>query len=293
MLDLLSLKLFVACVEVGSLSRVSKQHHIALAALSRRITLLEEQYGIQLLERTGRGVKPTNAGLTLYKRSHEIFEKIHITQVDLKDYLDGKKGEVSIIVSTSAINYQLPKQLRNFSFAHPDIRLEIDEAFTSEIIDSIRNHTHEIGIMLKSDLVDDLETIFYHEDELVIVTDQSIKFNQEQISFEQISSFEFILMDGSAAISKVLSQAAAKLDTALRIRVRVSSFETACRMIEAGFGIGIVPLKVAEQCKKTMNLKYYKLSEQWSKREFQICYLKNRKLSSVASKLLYYLQQNE
>ncbi|AZC01479.1 LysR family transcriptional regulator (plasmid) [Acinetobacter pittii] len=73
MLDLLSLKLFIACVDTGSLTRVSKEQYIALAALSRRITLLEEHYGVILLERTGRGVKATDAGLTLYKKAHDIF----------------------------------------------------------------------------------------------------------------------------------------------------------------------------------------------------------------------------
>jgi DNA-binding transcriptional LysR family regulator len=293
MLDLLSLKLFVSCVDLGSLSNVSKEHHIALAALSRRIILLEDNYGVQLLDRTGRGVKPTNAGIALYKHAHEIFEKIRITQADLNDYVDGKKGKVSIILSTSIINYDLPKQLREFSRVHPHIRLEIDEAFTSKAIDSVRSHKHELGILLKSNFIEDMTTIPYGVDELVIVSYFNITFTGVKIRFKDIVNYDFVLMDGMTAISKELSQAALALDHILKVRVRVSSFETVCRMVEAGFGIGIIPIKIAKQCAKIMDIRVYKLDEEWAKREFFICYLNSKTLSSSSEKLIQHLMNLE
>lgn len=292
MLDLLSLKLFIACVDTGSLTRVSKEQYIALAALNRRITLLEEHYGVILLERTGRGVKATDAGLTLYKKAHDIFEQVHLTEADVSDYLNGKKGSVSIIASTSAITYQLPKHLSQFGSIHPDIRVEIAEAFTREVIESIRSHKHELGIIIKTNYIDDLVTIPYYQDELVIVAPTSITFPSPKIKFEEITSHDFILMDGSTAISTLLSSSASKLGKIIRVRVQVNSFETVYRMVEAGFGIGIIPRKIAQQFTRSMDIHCYSIDENWSTREILICYSANRTLSIAAQKLVNYLENN-
>lgn len=290
MLDLVSLKLFIACVNSNSLTQVSKEHHIALAALSRRIHLLEEYYGVQLLNRTGRGVKATDAGLTLFKKAHDIFEQIHLTQADVSDYLHGKKGSVSIIASTSAITSQLPKHLNQFSKHNPDIRIEISEAFTTEVIEAIRSHKHELGIIINTNYIDDLTTLPYYKDELVVIAPQNIQFSSSKIKFQEITTHDFVLMDGSTAISKLLSSSASKLDQVIRVRVQVASFETVCRMVEAGFGLGVIPKKIALQFTKTMDIHFFEIDEEWSTREILICYNPSRPLSIAAKKLLEYLE---
>lgn len=291
MLDLLSLKLFVECVNVGSLTRVAKEQHIALAALSRRMTLLEEHYGVSLLQRTGRGVKATDAGYTLLKKAHDIFQQVNLTQADLGDFHFGKKGSVSIIASTSAITYHLPLQLSHFNAENPDIRVEIDEGFTEEILDALRNHRHELGIIIQTALIEDLVSVPYDSDELVLVTANKAQFSSTKIHFEEFSSCDFVLMDGSTAISKLVLSAANKLGKIIRIRVRVSSFESVCRMVEAGFGVGVIPKKIATQFSQTMNIDYVEIDEPWSTRELLLCYSNSRKLSLAAEKLLQFLSQ--
>ena len=289
MLDLVSLKLFVACVNVGSLSRVAKEQHIALAALSRRMTLLEEHYGVQLLQRTGRGVKVTDAGYTLFKKAHDIFAQINLTQADIEDYHFGKKGSVSIIASTSAVTYHLPLQLSQFNQENPDIRVEIAEAFTDEILESLRSHRHELGIIVKTAHMEDLITIPYDTDELVIVSSKKMNFHSSRINFEEFLSYDFVLMDDSTAINKLVLAAANKLGKIVRVRVRVSSFESVCRMVEAGFGIGIIPKKIAMQFAQTMKIDFFEITEPWAARELLVCYTNTRTLSIAAEKLLQFL----
>lgn len=291
MLDLLSLKLFIECVNVGSLTRVAKEQHIALAALSRRMTLLEEHYGVTLLQRTGRGVKVTDAGQTLFKKAHDIFAQVNLTQAEIEDFYYGKKGSVSIIASTSAITYQLPRQLSHFNLEHPDIRVEIDESFTEEILESLRSHRHELGIVIKTALTNDLISVPYDSDELVLVKAKKQQFSSNRIHFDEFVSCDFVLMDGSTAISKLIINSASKLGKIIRIRVRVSSFESVCRMVEAGFGVGVIPKKIAIQFSQTMNIDYVEIDEPWSTRELLLCYADGRKLSLAAEKMLQFLTQ--
>src|SRR5690625_86298 len=58
-----SLKLFLAVMEYGTIAAAAKEHHIAAAAISKRISELEEHLNVTLLIRTNKGVKPTSAVL--------------------------------------------------------------------------------------------------------------------------------------------------------------------------------------------------------------------------------------
>ena len=98
-------------------------------------------------------------------------------------------------------------------------------------------------------------------------------------------------MEGSTTISKIVMNAALKLGKVIRIRVRVSSFETICRMVEAGFGLSVIPKKVALDCAKIMQINCYVLNEEWSKRQFFICHLKDKALTLAEQRLLVCLEE--
>lgn len=61
-MELRQLRYFTVVAKLGSISQAAQELHIAQPALTRQIQKLEEDVGVILLERTGRGVKPTDAG---------------------------------------------------------------------------------------------------------------------------------------------------------------------------------------------------------------------------------------
>jgi DNA-binding transcriptional LysR family regulator len=86
--DLISLALFLRAVETKSLSKAAEQSHIALAAASRRIVLLEHRYHVQLLYRSSQGVQATPAGIALAAHARKIIEQAERLQADLSDLLE-------------------------------------------------------------------------------------------------------------------------------------------------------------------------------------------------------------
>lgn len=81
-----------------------------------------------LLTRTGRGVTPMPAGLALFGHAHAILRRVDIARGDLADYARGLVRHVLLHASTSALAHFLPGDLAAFSEAHPDIRVEVQEA---------------------------------------------------------------------------------------------------------------------------------------------------------------------
>src|SRR2546423_14043086 len=90
--DISSLALFIRVAELKSITKAAAASHIALAALSRRISQLEEQFGVQLLHRSARGVELTPAGAALLFHARQMMEKGDAMRAEISDYSKSAKG---------------------------------------------------------------------------------------------------------------------------------------------------------------------------------------------------------
>jgi LysR family nitrogen assimilation transcriptional regulator len=75
-MELRSLRYFIKIVEFGSLSRAADALFIAQPSLSHQVALLEEEFGVRLLDRGSKGVKPTAAGIALYRCAVSIARQL-------------------------------------------------------------------------------------------------------------------------------------------------------------------------------------------------------------------------
>ncbi|MGH8355573.1 MAG: LysR family transcriptional regulator [Pseudomonas sp.] len=83
-LPLNALRAFEAAARLGSMSKAGAELHVTHGAVSRQIRALEEQLGVPLFSKEGRGVKLTEAGLRLREASSEAFERLRSVCADLK-----------------------------------------------------------------------------------------------------------------------------------------------------------------------------------------------------------------
>lgn len=95
-MDAQLLQRFVAVVESGSLNKAAKQLRISQPSLSRSIQLLEEQYAVELLRRTSRGIMPTAFGQAVFRRAKLVQAELR----HLQDEIDGLRnlavGEINV-----------------------------------------------------------------------------------------------------------------------------------------------------------------------------------------------------
>jgi LysR family nitrogen assimilation transcriptional regulator len=75
-MELRQLRYFVAVVDCGSLSRAASMVHIVQSALSQQMAQLEDELGVQLLQRSVRGVVATDAGLAFYRHAQQVLRLI-------------------------------------------------------------------------------------------------------------------------------------------------------------------------------------------------------------------------
>ena len=284
--DLVSLALFVRALETKSLSKAAEQSHLALAAASRRIALLEHRYRVQLLYRSSRGVEPTPAGIALAAHARRMIEESEKLQADLADYAKGIKGHIRIKANTSAITQYLPTDLAQFALDHPEVKLELEECRSVEIVQALREGRADIGVVMDGGDLEGLRSFAYRQDRLVAVVPRGHELRARKVAFVQLLKYDLVGLDSSAAMMRLLGAAALEAQQPLRLRMQVMSFEAVCKLVQAGMGIGVLPEVAARDFVPIMGLRLIRLTDAWADRWMHVCIRNLESLPAVGRKFV-------
>lgn len=288
--DIDSLALFVRAAELRSLTKAAEASHIGLAAASRRMALLEHRFKTPLLERSPRGVELTPAGVSLLPHAKALLLEMNQMQAEMRDHADGRKGALRILANTSVMTESLPADLAGFARLNPDVRLVVQERWSSEIVRSLLAAEADIGIVVEGLNTEGLEISPYRTDQIAVVMLATHPLaSVPDMKFADVLEDDLIALESGSSMMRLLAEQAVIAERTLQLRIQVRSFEAVCRMVHAGLGIGILPFEGASVLGKGLGLAVRPLSEEWAVRKMLVCVRKERASNSSVAKLLDYL----
>ena len=287
--DLVSRALFVRIAETRSITKAAEASHIALAAASRRVAQLEDQFGVQLLFRTARGVEPTPAGNALLIHARQMLAQADEMRAEIADYSKGVKGMVRIQANASALAQYLPDDLATFAARHPAIKVSLSEERSGAIADAVHAGTADVGIVMEGADAAGLQLYEYRTDTLCAVLPRKHPVRAKQLEFARLLDHDFVGLESNTVISQILLQQAARAGKPLRLRVQVKSFDVVARMVQAGLGIGVLPEAAARAFAGHMGLRLVGLTDPWALRRMYVCVRKDVPLPVPAKQLVEHL----
>ncbi|WP_159915686.1 LysR substrate-binding domain-containing protein [Pantoea sp. 18069] len=289
-LDLTDLRLFLNVHEAGTITGGAGRSHMTLASASERIRGMEDALGVALLLRARRGVQVTPAGRTLVHHARLVLQQMDRLQGELAEYGGGLKGHVRLLCNTSALSEHLPQVLGSFLARHPGISVDLEERPSGEIVDALRNAVCDIGMVSDSVDLAGLETFAFRADPLVLVVPRAHALAQRTaIGLSEVVDMAFVgLVDGSA-LQAHITQHARRLGKRLSYRIRLRSFESVCRMVGEGIGVGIVPQAVAARSARAAKVKRIALTDAWAARNLVLCVRDLEALPAPAQQLVQHL----
>lgn len=289
MSDLVSLKLFVRAAEKGSLSEAARLSNLAIAAASRRIANLEHRYRVMLFQRTRQGMTLTPAGQAFLANARALLDQAQAMDAEMADFAGGVRGTIRIQTNPSAIIQFLPADLAAFATERPDIRLDLAEHVSSFIVENILGERADLGIVIAGTQTHQLETLPYRRDRLALLAPLGLLGERENIPFSEVQDQDFVGLLETTAVTQTLISEAAKADRKLRLRMQVRSFDGVCRMVEAGFGLGVLPEIAARGFARSMRLDVVPLADDWAVRSMLICLAPNPRVSRLTRSLAEHL----
>ncbi|KJH80774.1 LysR family transcriptional regulator [Stutzerimonas stutzeri] len=292
--DFVTLRLFVAVADERSLTRAAEREHLALAAVSKRISDLEDQLGVSLLYRQPKGVELTPAGHALLHHARNLLDGLQQMDADLSEFSQGVKGHVRIHANTSAVIEFLPEDLSAFARLHPEVKIDLEERVSNDTLRALREGLTDIGVFAGHMAAEDLQVFGYREDTLVLVTPREHPLaTLKSIALRDAAGFDFIGLQQDASLHVLLHQSAQQMGMPLRLRIQVRSFEAICRMIHTGMGIGVLPEQVVRNYLPALDVAIIPLTDPWARRELKIGVRNLESLSVTARQLLEHLTARE
>lgn len=125
MLDVHRLRIFAAVVASGSVAAAAANLGYTPSAVSQHLTALQRETGLTLLERAGRGLRPTTAGLVVAEQAEGILARLSDTEAVLADLRTGRNGRLSIGYFASVGSAWMPEVARRVTDELPGVRLEL------------------------------------------------------------------------------------------------------------------------------------------------------------------------
>lgn len=194
-LDIASLEIFVAAVDLKSLSKAAEHESVVTSAASKRVAELERQLGNpRLLHRHGRGVEATPAGVALYQRAKAILRSIKLAEDEVASFAPHGAPKVRLAASRSTVVHYLPNSLRDFMRKHTDTHIDLIERMSPDIPRVVVEGVADIGITTRTAAAPGVLSWPSHEDrvELIVPRGASVGRKGGPIFLEQAVDYEFI-----------------------------------------------------------------------------------------------------
>jgi DNA-binding transcriptional LysR family regulator len=270
-IDFKDLALFIQIAEAPSLTQGAKRSFMSPAAASARIKALEGELKTQLLYRDSRGVGLTEGGQRLLTHARLIMRQLGYLKTEFDEYGADVSGHIRIFANTTAVSEFLPEVLAGFLASYPGVTIDLQERHSPDIVRGVQDGSTDMGITAGPVSAKDLEIIHFSTDRLVLVLPRGHEQETaEAVKFEKAIKYPQIGLQEGSTLHEFLREQARHVGHSLTWRIQESSFESVCRMVEAGVGVGVIPESAALRHQRMMNLTVKQLDEDWAVRERSI-----------------------
>jgi DNA-binding transcriptional LysR family regulator len=283
--DLFTLRLFLSVVEEQQIGRAAIRENIAASTATKRIQDLEEIAGIQLFERTPKGVSPTAAGQVLARYARAIFGNLDDMRAEIAAFSEGVRGEVTIASARTIIMPFLARELGDFVRDYPRVDLVVREVENADIAQAVAQGEADIGVfaLTRDIVVSDVDIVDYRTDRLVAVVPRTHPLSAHtSVSFEDLMPENLIAV---GAMNAAFAAAARRLGGEYKPKYSVRTSGVAISLVQAGLGVTVQP-----ECVLGLEMfdrvSVLDLTEPWAKRIIQIATPHGRTPSPAARALV-------
>jgi DNA-binding transcriptional LysR family regulator len=249
-MDTRQLAAFCAVVERRSFSQAAEQLGVTQPAVSLQIRSLEKRLGMQLLDRSGRRVEPTEAGNRLYRSARRLLAMEEQLLADLGDEAEGElAGRLEIGASTGPGGTVLPVVLAEFQQLHPGVHVALAVSDTQHVVEQVARREVELGVVGASRRHRGVVFEPFFRDQVVLAVPRGHRFAGKTVTLEQLKSEPLVLMQEGAGVRQVIEEELRAAGMRLRdldVRLELGLQESARSAVIAGFGVTFISRSAIE-----------------------------------------------
>lgn len=242
------LRYLSAVVEHASFTRAAQSLHVSQPALSQQIRQLEEQLGVQLLDRSGKAVRATDAGATYLSHVHRAFRELDAAGRAARDVSDLSSGVLRLGFTPSFGGYLIAPLARRFREQYPGISLELKAMSQDEIETDLADDNLDCAIAFGTPSVTGIVAHPLHSERLSLIGryDHPV-MNNEAIDIECIEREEMVLLGKSFATRQTIDRHFKRHGIRPNIVIETSSMTTMIELVRSSSLVAVLPEAVVHE----------------------------------------------
>lgn len=236
------LRAFCQVARLGSVSRAAEALYVSQPAVSLQLQALEREYGVPLLERTGRRLVPTREGQILYELARPLVEGIDGLDGAFREQVRGlEAGTLDVAAGSSTILYLLPKIVAAYREQHPAVQLRLHNVTGAGGLELLRNNGVDLAVGSMLDVPGDLDYApVYRFDPMLIVPPGHPLAGKPDLRLEDLSPYGLILPPQRLTTYRLVDLVFQRNRVPYTVALEVGGWEVIKQYVAMGMGISIV-----------------------------------------------------
>ncbi|CAN1516480.1 LysR Transcriptional regulator [Rhabdaerophilaceae bacterium] len=278
-MDTRRLSSFVKIVDTGSLTRAADSLHVAQPALSQQVAALEAQFRQRLLNRSKRGVVPTEAGRALYRHAQIILRQLSQAHAEVGQGRQAVAGNVSLGLApySAGAVLALPLLLR-VRERFPGIILHINENFGGVISELVMTGKMDMALIYQPGAIRGVKFEPMFEEDLCLLASAQIGVGREkEVALGALDGLPLLLPSRIHTIRRLVDSAFERAGIVPNVVAEIESAATLASAVDSGIGATILPrssaVSIAESQRRTSgrDLTIARISEANLRARVSIC----------------------
>ena len=249
-MDTRQLAAFCAVVERRSFSQAAERLGVTQPAVSLQMQALEKRFGRRLLDRSGRRVEPTEAGMRLYRNAQRMLALEEQLLEDVAGGGDGAlAGDLKLGASTGPAAIVVPLLLCEFQRGNPGVHVALTVGDTQRIVDEVAERRLELGIVGAARRHRGVRFEPFVRDEIVLALPPGHRWAGRTVGLEELREEPLIVMQEGAGVRQIVEDELRKAGLRLReldVRLELGLQESVRSAVQAGYGVTFISRRAVE-----------------------------------------------
>ena len=243
-MEIRQLKAFIAIVETGTFTAGAGRVHVTQAAISMQIKQLEVELGAPLFVRAPRRVLLTQAGEMLLERARRILREHEAALNELHELAGAERGRIRIGSASAMVSANpLPSILKDLRARHPRAEVSLVSGTSEELVEKLLEGDLDVAFVSLPVEAHGIEAEVLNQDEIVAIGPPNHALaGRKVLTAQDLAGEKLILGEKGGNTRRLIDEFFANANLHPVVAMELSRLDAIKGMVEAGLGVGLVPL---------------------------------------------------
>ncbi len=242
-MNIRALQYFVKLAELRHFSKAAEACFVSQPTLSTQIRKLEEELGVSLVERAPRKIMLTPIGEDIAHRARHILRDLEHVKDAARRSKDPETGTIKLGIFPTLAPYLLPHVIPGIRSRYPDLRLQLAEEKTEDILNMLDQGRLDAGLLALPIEEHGMELEVLFEEPFVTAMPANHPLSRKQtIEMQDLAGEELLLLEEGHCLRQQALDVCALAGAYERVDFHATSMETLRQMVASNSGLTLMPV---------------------------------------------------